>query len=285
MSIVWKSVLVLLGALAGGATVAVSLGGRTWERETDELLRRLRAAEAEGGVATYTPEMTRALPAPVARYFEFVLPPGQAMVRHARIEHEGEFRGGIDAAWSPFRSVQHFAVERPGFVWDARIRMMPLVGVRVRDHYVEGEAGMLGKLGGVFAVVDERGTPWLNSGALHRYFMELAWLPTALLPGERVRWEPLDEASARVHFQDGELTLSVDVFFGERGEIVRVEAMRMRDVDGVGVPTPFVGYFRDYQRIDGMMIPVAGEVEWLLPEGRLDFWRGRITAAEYEFAR
>jgi hypothetical protein len=34
-----------------------------------------------------------------------------------------------------------------------------------------------------------------------------------------------------------------------------------------------------------MMIPIAGEVEWILPKGKLDFWRGRITDAQYDFAR
>jgi hypothetical protein len=77
----------------------------------------------------------------------------------------------------------------------------------------------------------------------------------------------------------------MDVFFGANGEIVRVEAERMRDVGGTGVPTPFVGHVGEYARIDGMMIPVAGEVEWVLPEGRLMFWKGRIVDASYHSGR
>jgi hypothetical protein len=44
-------------------------------------------------------------------------------------------------------------------------------------------------------------------------------------------------------------------------------------------------HLRDYASVDGMMIPMAGAVEWLTPEGRLTYWRGRITRAEYELAR
>jgi hypothetical protein len=284
MNVWMKSLLALLGALVSGATATVAVGGYSWNRQTEQMLERLRQTAHDPEPAAFASDELRGLPAPVVRYFEFALTPGQPMVRSARIEHQGEFRGGLEQKWSPFHSVQHFTVAQPGFVWDARIRMVPLLGVRVRDSYIAGEAGMLGKLGGTIAVIDQAGTPSLNSGALHRYFMERAWLPTALLPSQGVRWEPIDDTSARAFFSDHELTLSMDVFFGPQGEISRVEAMRMRDVDGVGVLTPFVGEFRDYQRIDGMMVPMAGEVEWVLPEGRLNFWRGRITAAQYEFA-
>lgn len=70
-----------------------------------------------------------------------------------------------------------------------------------------------------------------------------------MLPRQGVRWEPIDETSARATFSDAGITLSMVV------------------------------------HIDGMMIPVAGEVEWILPEGRFAFWRVRITDAEYEYAQ
>jgi hypothetical protein len=33
-----------------------------------------------------------------------------------------------------------------------------------------------------------------------------------------------------------------------------------------------------------MLVPLGGEVAWLPPEGPKPYWRGRITAIEYEFA-
>lgn len=280
-----KGSIALVGVLAGGTAAAVAVAGHLWDRETGAVLDQLRRGQREAAPAVFSHEQLRGLPAPVVRYFEFALQPGQPMVRTARIEHRGEFRGALDQPWSPFRSVQHFTVDPPGFVWDARIRMAPLTTVRVRDSYVAGEAGMLGSLAGLVTVVDGRRSASLNAGALHRHLMELAWLPTALLPGQGVRWEAIDDRSARAIIEDSGITLAVDVHFGERGEIVDVNAMRMRDVDGVGVLTPFEGRFRSYVRVAGMMVPLEGEVAWILPEGRLDFWRGRITAAEYDLAR
>jgi hypothetical protein len=34
---------------------------------------------------------------------------------------------------------------------------------------------------------------------------------------------------------------------------------------------------------DGMRIPLAGEVEWHLPDRHLPYWRGRITEVAYEY--
>ena len=33
---------------------------------------------------------------------------------------------------------------------------------------------------------------------------------------------------------------------------------------------------------DGMRIPLAGEVEWILPEGPQPYWRGEILDIEYD---
>jgi hypothetical protein len=275
--------LAAVGAVIGGTAAASAVGGSVWNRQTERMLERLADTPSNGGPTIFSPDELQGLPAPVVRYFAFALTPGQPLIGRARIEHAGEFRGGLDAAWSPFRSVQHFSVNAPGMIWDAQIHMAPLVTVRVRDSYLQGRAGMLARVAGLVPVVDEEGTPHLNSGALHRYFLESAWFPTALLPSQGIRWEPIDDSSARATLSDSGITLSMDVHFGEQGEIVRVEAERLRDVNGHGVPTPFVGHVHRYERVDGMMIPIEGEVEWILPEGRFSFWRGRITDAKYDY--
>lgn len=275
--------LIAAGALVGGVVGAAVLGARAWDRATSRMVARLVAAGRGALPRTFRAEMLTGLPAPVARYFEFALTPGQPLVRTARVEHAGEFRASLDAPWSHFRSVQHFSADPPGFVWDARIDMMPVLGVRVRDSYLGGKAGMLGKVAALVPVADEGGSPEIASGALHRLLAESAWLPTALLPREGLLWEAEDDSTARITLTDSGVTVSLDVHFATSGGIERVEAERYRDVDGVGVLTPFVGHFRDYAEVQGMRIPREGEVEWILPEGRFSYWRGRVELIEYDF--
>ena len=272
-------------ALLGGTAIAAATGALLWNRATDRLVRRLAAAPAGSGPAAYDPTELEGLPAPVARYFRRVLSPGQPMIRSARITHEGEFRTRPDAAWSPFESVQHFTAVPAAFVWDARIRMAPFLAVRVRDHYSGGSAAMLGKLAALIPVVDEEGGAELAASALHRQLAERVWLPTSLLPSQGVRWEAVDDSTARASLTDSGITVSLTTYFGDDDLIKRVEMMRYRDVGGTGVPTSFVGNFRDYARVGGMLVPLESETEWILPEGRFPFWKARITDARYELPR
>ena len=89
----------------------------------------------------------------------------------------GESKGG----WLPFQAKQHFTASNPGFVWEARIYMMPLVSVGVRDGYVNGQGGMQAKILALIPVLNEGGKlsfarapckgTWLRQfGSLPRYF-------------------------------------------------------------------------------------------------------------------
>jgi hypothetical protein len=85
-----------------------------------------------------------------------------------------------------------------------------------------------------------------------------------------------------VTLTDGPTTVAVDAHFGPNGEIVRVTADRFRDVKGDGVLTPWEVTLGDYARSGEMMIPMTGEVSWLLPAGRFSYWRARIVRVEHE---
>ena len=276
----WIRVAVL-AALGLGVAIAVVLAAATvrWRRATARAVSLLGAGPPEPG--RYLPDQLEGLPAPVVRYFEFALTPGQPLVRRARVTQEGTFARSRDA-WSPFSAVEDFAVWPPGFVWDATIHMLPLLPARVRDSYLRGEGTMQGTLAGVVSIVDQRGTPELAAGALLRYLAEGPWVPTALLPAAGVHWDAVDDSTARATRSDGGTAVSMDVHFGPAGDIVRITAQRYRDVDGKGVLTPWRGSFADYERVDGMMVPHSSEVGWVLPDGWLPYFRARNTSLKYE---
>jgi hypothetical protein len=285
MSSRWiKGFALVTGGLAGSTLAAVAIGNLVWKRGTARAVRRLASDTPATAPRVFSREMLAGLPAPVVRYFNFALTPGQRLIRSARIEHEGKFRGGLDEPWSPFTSVQHFSVRPPGFVWDAAIHLAPLLTVRVRDSYIGGTGGMHGKIAALIPVVSQNGGATLNAGALHRLLAEMPWVPTALLPGQGVTWSPIDDTTARATLADSGATVWLDFQFNEKGEIVRVSTPeRYRDVEGTGVPTPWAASSWNYQEIEGLRVPTEGEVEWTLPEGRLAYWRGRIVRCDYDF--
>ena len=285
----WGKVLGVTGTVAAAAVAALATGGVTWRRATGRSVTRLLAhAPAAGEARAPHPggaDPSR-LPAPVARYFAFALSADQPGIRTARIRWIGEFQMRPGGGWKPFEAEQHVTAWRPGFVWDARIHMLPLVPVRVRDGYVAGEGSMLGRVGALATVVDQGGTPEMAAAALARWLGEAVWFPTALLPGagpgEGVRWEAVDDRTARATITDGATTVSADFHFAPTGEITAMTAMRYCDVDGTGVLTPFEGRYWDYARRSGVMIPMSAEVAWLLPEGRFPYWRGHPADMVYD---
>jgi hypothetical protein len=232
--------------------------------------------------AAFDPARLAGLPAPVARYLAFALSPGQRMIARAHLRSSGTFASRPNA-WARFTAKQDVRTEPPEFVWDARIAMMPLVPVRVRDRYVAGEGSMRATFAGLVPIVNQHGTPELAAASLQRFLAEAVWYPTALLPGAALSWSAMDDRNARVTLTDGPTTASLDVTFGSAGEIETISTMRYRDVKGTPILTLWVGHHRDYRRLSGMMIPTSGEVAWVLSSGPEPYWRGRLVAATFDW--
>ncbi len=222
------------------------------------------------------------VPGCVARYLAFALGSDQRPIRRAHLRFAGTFAAKPNA-WAPFTAEQRIVPVPPEFVWDARIRMMSVLPVRVRDSYLGGEGAMRATVAGVFTLADQHGTPEMAAASLQRFLAEAVWVPTALLPRDGLSWSAVDDSTARVTIADRGITVSLDMTFGSRGEIVGTSGLRYRDVKGAPLPTRWVGEHRDYQRMDGMMIPTSGEVAWVLPdEGRTPYWRGRLVEVQFD---
>jgi len=134
--------------------------------------------------------------------------------------------------------------------------------------------------------VSQRDTPEVAAGELMRFLGEAAWYPTALLPSQGVRWQPVDDHSPLATLVDGSVSVSLVFQFGSDGliETVRSER-RIRVVDARSVPTPWLGRWSDWQKLNGVRVPTRGEVAWLPPGGPLPYWRGELTGIRYEVMR
>jgi Family of unknown function (DUF6544) len=273
----------LVGEIALATGLILFIASLHWRRSSEEIAARLGGQPFETAAVFSSEDLTE-LPEPVARYFRHVLGEGQPLIGTAELTQEGEFRIGTDEkSWRPFRATHHAVSKPPGFMWDARILMMPFLPAYVRDTYVGGAGSMQGEILAVFRLIDVRDRPELDSGALLRYLAEAVWYPTALLPSQGVAWEAIDENTARATLGDSGTTVSLEFTINARGEITNsFSSGRFREVDGNYVATPWAGRYGVYEENQGIRIPTEAEVEWCLPEGALPYWRGRIVAARYE---
>lgn len=296
--------------LAVGAGVAVFVyGPRRWSAATQRLIEEMKAtresrrrddAVGPGPGAGDGPDAAGAsidaanLPAPVRRYLRKALGDGAAAavgeVSHVHMTHNGTFNMGGDgpASWKPFRSRQFVQIRRPGFVWDARVYAAPGVTVHVHDAYVSGRGVLTASLQGLVTVMSLPPSAELDEGELLRFLAEATWYPMALVPyegpdGAGLTWEAIDERSARVTLRDGAATATLTFFFGEDDLVARVrcEGRGRATKDGV-VLTPWEGRVWNYTNLQGVLVPLDGEVAWDIPGvGRAPYWRGHVARIEF----
>jgi hypothetical protein len=274
---------VMLGAgVVAAAAGALVLGQRRWRSTTAALRARMRASRTCVTVTNYDRSEIEALPPPVQRYFDAVLQDGQPIITSVRFTQAGQFRQDEHKEiWQPFQATQFATMHPPGFDWDARIRMAPGVDVWVRDAYAFGAGSLRASVLGLVTVADVHGTEASARGELMRYLAEAAWYPTALLPSQGVRWEGIDDASARATLTDGPTSVTLEFRFATDGLIAQVwAASRPRSATE---SAPWLCRVSDYVQRGAMRIPLQGEVEWQLPNGPAPYFRGRMTHIEFEY--
>lgn len=281
---------VVLGALVVIALGLRALGAARWAEliqvQTSQLESgRVDSQGRQPSPARFDVRELDGLPAPVQRYFRAVLTDGQPIIAAATIEMAGTINLSASAEqWKPFTSHQRVVTRRPGFLWDAQVAMFPGVPARVLDSYIAGQGQLMAKLLGLFTVAQAHGGGELARGEFMRYFAEAAWYPTALLPSQGVQWQAVDDASANASIKDGPITLTLLFRFNEAGLIASVRA----DARGAGVGKdmvmlPWDCALSEYQRHDGMLIPMTGEAAWIRPEGRKAYFVGNVKKLSYEF--
>ena len=281
MWIKWIAIIGILIIVCIG--MAIIYGSYRWQSDTDRLRAKLTNGRRTIKPQIYDQKEIEGLPEPVQRFFRTVIKDGQAIVAAVKLSQQGLFNmSETENKWSPFTATQFVITQRLGFDWDARIQMAPGVNAFVHDTYLLGEGSLHASLLGLFTVAKIPSTPEANQGELLRFFAEAPWYPTALLPSQGVRWEAINDTSARATLTDGATTVSVVFQFNAEGTIdtFRTEA-RYRDKL---TAMPWGGRLWEYSVRHGMLIPLEGEVGWEYPEGIRLYFKGKITEINYEFA-
>ena len=227
------------------------------------------------------------LPAPVAHYLRHVLPQDQPLIRRLYQKQRGELRTSAESkSWLRFEAEQVTDPLSLSYAWDARVRLLPLVHLSVRDAYAGGRASSHVKLLSKIPVGGDSGRPELNSGALHRYLAEAAWYPTTLLPTQVLRWDAIDDYRAEATLSDAGQSVSLEFRFNAAGEISGVYTPGRWEKLGRGYrQTPWEGHFRNYERKAGMLVPTLAEVGWYHGGSWQKVWSGRVLESSYELTQ
>ena len=273
----------ILPIAAGVIVLLLVFAHCRWMTGTRRLRARLEKARAAATEPPFDDAELADLPPVVARYFRAVLSYGQPAVPAVTLRQTGFFTmDELAPKWKPFTATQRFIVNRPGFDWDARIRLFPGVTVRVHDSYIAGEGSLHAAVFGLFTMAREGGTTEMARGELMRFFAETPWFPMALLPRHGVKWVAADASSALACLTDGPHSISLLFHFNAIGLIDTMHAGARSH--GQGNNLPWMGRYSNYAVRSGMLIPLEAEVAWIHPSGPKPYCRVKVTSATYERA-
>ncbi|MEM9590005.1 MAG: DUF6544 family protein [Pseudomonadota bacterium] len=253
----FKVLAIGVGLLGLGLAAAVAVGSIRTERDIAAFQDQVSAIALERHARQVDPAALATLPVPVQRYVAYTFPDGISSARVVRVAAEGQFRRPQTEGFSFTISEQVIAITEPALMFSATTPIIPGVWARAYDFFADGEMEMKAKILSLMTVVDEAETPELNRISLRRWLLESALYPHALLPGGPVRWEAIDDTSARAVVEADGLAAKMVAHFDAAGRMTHMIA----EEDG-DLATPYHGSGEhvlrsDYRDVGGVMIPHA----------------------------
>ena len=198
-----------------------------------------------------TVELSPDLPKPVYRHFTETLGSQAPRIESAVVWGKAKFR--ISGLWMPVRFKAHY-VPGQDFYRYMEVTWFGLPILRGSDSYLNGE-GILNMAGNV-----ETGEK-IAQGQNLAVWAEAVWMPSVFVTDSRVRWEAVNDVSARlfVPFAEQEDSLLVR-FDPQTGLMTQMSAQRYRDQEEK--KTPWRIECMDWETFHSVKIPIRAAVAW-----------------------
>lgn len=253
--------------------------GKEYDAAIGADIAALLAGAAKPGIA-FSPAQVKGSPAPVKRYFAVALKNGAGPVRIAKARLGGVIMTHPHGSWLNTGAEEYFDGVKPGFVWHAKLRLSNIVWLVARIQYAGGAGWHEWKTYGAFGGNRIAGAEE-DASLLSRYLCESVLLPTALLPGERVKWEALSDTSARATLKDGATAVTAVFHFNEKGEVARCVTDGLFGTGKEAQKLPWILRTSEYKEFGGMMIPTELTAEWTMGKDTFEYAKFTVLEAKY----
>ncbi|KAK9823297.1 hypothetical protein WJX72_001718 [[Myrmecia] bisecta] len=229
---------------------------------------------------------TQELPEPVQRYLRYSLKEGQPFLRGCKLEQMGQIRLRVTRnpleGWLSLKAEQWMSALQPAYVWSAAISWLPLVSLQGYDACLHGRGEMCWKLMAAVPVV-KVSSDAISTAALIRFVGECAWCPTALLPSDWLRWEPVSSDSATAVVKHAGHTVSATFSFNAVGQITSITTAERVCVQANGTASfeKWSAHYRRWEERSGMMVPLEGEAVWNFADHDFSYVKLRVVSIEH----
>lgn len=201
------------------------------------------------------------LPAPVARFYRKTVGEQVPVIHSAVMTLSGSLQFGGLRFPARMRFTHRAGYDYRHYI-EALVFGYPLM--KVNERYVDG----VGRMELPVGIVEDQ--PHINSAANMAVWGEAFYMPSLFITDPRVRWQAVDDTTAHLIVPyEGSTTEPEQVFtitFDPRTDLItRIETMRYKDTPDTRYRWVITG--SDWRKINGMLIPQTGTVQWGAPEG------------------
>jgi len=208
------------------------------------------------------------LPEAVQRYLRVTGSVGKPVARNFRAVTRGRIRATPDDPWMEFTAEQHNFLEEPSrlFLMDARKGGLP---VDVLHVFRGDSASMRVRLLSLFQLVHNQG-PEMDQAETVTLLNDLCLFAPSALVGSSIRWEAVEDNSARAWYTVGDRTISAVLHVNESGELVDFvsDDRLVASADGKSfTPMRWSTPVSDYRDFGERRLFSRGEGRWHPPEG------------------
>lgn len=255
-------ILLLQSLIAMIAILFIVLGIWRWtDKRTDLAVWKRLYSHQSAHPPEFHIDMIAALPDPARRYFRYAIEAATPLKTVAEISMTGDFSLGTkaDPRYMPMRARQILAAPH-GFIW--QVRAGGRITISGSDGAADGRSWSRFWLAGLVPVARAGGNTDHARSAFGRYIAEAAiWTPAALLPGNGIEWEYIDDASVRVTVTYRGMRQSVEIFLDASDRPCKVVFQRWSNANAEKEfkLQPFGAYLSDYRVFDGFRLPTRIE--------------------------
>jgi hypothetical protein len=206
---------------------------------------------------------------------------GTARLVNMRIKFTGRLRSKPQDSWMIFSSVQYNFFDHPTRIFYIKAFKMGIPAI-VLHVYKDEKASMVGKLFGLFKIVDARG-PEMNQGETVTVFNDMCCMAPATLIDRSIQWEIIDPLTVNAKFTNGNITISAKLIFNESGELLNfISNDRYESADGKKYDNyPWSTPIKESKVVNGIRVCSSASTIFHRPDN--DFCYGEFVLREIEY--
>lgn len=237
---------------------------RTYEKELEAALKKEESVESE----ILTQDDIEHLPKPVQDFLIHVGAVGREKVHSFKAVADGEIKMNRDSNWAKIE------IEQNNFIGKELIRLfylrMKVFGVPTYalHSYTDKNASMVGKIAGLFTIINARGNEMRISDTV-TLLNDMCLFAPATLIDKRISWEQIDNMTVKATFKTEYATVTATLYFNEKHELINFtsEDRYYTGSDDNYQKVKWSTPFGNYKEINGLLLPSYGEAVWNLPDG------------------